>query len=311
MNSTVAVIVPFYNAADTLPRLVYALKAQTHPEFIAYFVDDGSIDGGRAYVDGISGEDSRFMVLNGNHSGPGPARNVGLMQAERLGIGYVTFVDADDIPLSTMLEEGLAAFDGSDVDIVHYQWSTEVGGDAHKDSKNGNPAIYVWNKMYRLSAVAGIRFLDIKFSEDLAFYLETEMRLPRRKGIGHPLYCHVCRAESLWESRSSGDVIYAVRSVIGRLDSVMRTSHSALRRQWQRFYMVKLLKTWKKVLRRSPCENRDAATEEYLRFVSDIRFPAFGALGFRFRHLVFAGSEYVRRRTHIMCLARRLLRKAI
>lgn len=310
MNSTVAVIVPFCNAADTLPRLVYALKAQTHPEFIAYFVDDGSIDGGRAYIDGISGEDPRFMVLNGNHSGPGSARNVGLEQAERIGFEYVTFVDADDIPLPTMLEEALAAFDGTDVDIVHYQWNAEVGGDAHKDSKEGRPAIYVWNKMYRLSAIAGIRFMDIKFSEDLAFYLETEMRLPRRKGIGHPLYCHVCRAGSLWEIRSPSDVAHAVRSVIRRLDPIMRTSHPALRRRWQRFYMVKLLKMWKKGLRRNLRENRDVATEEYLRFVSDIRFPAFCALRFRFRHLVFAVSEYVRRRTHIMCLARRLLRRA-
>lgn len=294
MNSTVAVIVPFYNAADTLPRLVDALKAQTHPEFIAYFVDDGSIDGGRAYIAGISGEDSRFMVLNGNHSGPGPARNVGLKQAERLGFGYVTFVDADDIPLPTMLEEALAALDGSDVDIVHYQWNAEVGGDAHKDSKNGKPAIYVWNKMYRLSAIAGIRFLDTKFSEDLAFYLETEIRLPRRKGIAHPLYCHVCQPGSLWESRSPRDVVYAVRSVIRRLDPIMRTSYPALRRRWQCFYMVKLLKMWKKGLRRNLRENRDAAIEEYLQFVSGIRFPAFCALGFRFRHLAFSASVRAR-----------------
>lgn len=283
----VAVIVPFWNAADTLPRLVAALKAQTYPQFTAFFVDDGSTDGGRAYMDGIAGGDSRFKVLKGNHSGPGPARNVGLDASERLGFEYVTFADADDIPLPAMLEEAVAALDGSDADIVHYQWCSEPGGEAHRDSRGGKPAIYVWNKTYRLSAIAGIRFIDAKFSEDLAFYLETEARRPRRRGICHPLYCHVCRSGSLWESRSPEDVAQAVRAVIGRIDPIMRTSHFGLRRQWQNFYMVKLLKLWKKDLRRILRENRDAATEEYLRFVSGIRFPTFCALGFRFRHLAF------------------------
>lgn len=287
MNSTVAVIVPFYNAADTLPRLVDALKAQTHPEFIAYFVDDGSIDGGRAYITDISGEDSRFMVLNGNHSGPGSARNVGLEQAERLGFEYVTFVDADDIPLPTMLEEALAAFDGLDADIVHYQWNSEIGGNPHKDSLKGAPSIYVWNKLYRLSAIVGIRFLDVKFAEDLAFFLETETRHPKRIAIDKPLYCHVRHQNSLWENRSPADIAHAMRTVIERLDLAMRTSHPALRRRWQRFYMVKLLKIWKKSLDKNLREVRSAAIMDYVDFVSNIRFPGFTAMRFRFKHAVF------------------------
>lgn len=287
MNLKVAVIVPFYNAATTLPQLVKALKAQKHADFIAFFVDDGSTDSGRVYLDKVSREDRRFVVLVGAHVGPGAARNVGLEQAERLGFEYVTFIDADDFPLPTMLEAALVALTCSNVDIVHYQWNSEVGGKPHKDSVKGTPSIYVWNKLYKLSAVAGIRFLDVNFAEDLAFFLETEVRHPMRVAIDEPLYCHVRHQKSLWESRSPADVAHAVRTVIERLDPEMRISCPSLKRQWICFYMVRLLKIWKKSLGKNPREVRRTAIMNYVGFVSTICFPNFSALRFRFRHAVF------------------------
>lgn len=287
MNPRIAVIVPFFNAVDTLPQLVGALKAQTSPDFLAFFVDDGSTDGGRAYMDGVSREDWRFKVLAGAHAGPGPARNIGLDEAEKSGVEYVTFVDADDLPLPTMLAEAKEALESSGADIAHYQWSSTVGGTPHKDSTKGTPSIYVWNKLYRRSAIGDIRFIAAKFAEDLAFFLETESRKPRRVAIDRPLYVHFTRPGSLWESRSPEDVATSMRKVIAHLDPVMRASDPMLRRRWGGFYLVKLLKTWKKCLRKVLREKREDSVNEYIGFVAKVRFPCLCALRFRLAHKVF------------------------
>ena len=283
----VAVIVPFYNASDTLPQLVEALKAQTHRDFVALFVDDGSTDCGRGYIDGVARADSRFRVLESERHGPGGTRNTGLDMVEAVGFEYVTFVDADDLPMPTMLSESLAMLDSSGADIVHYQWNSSIDGRPHKDSMDGSPSIYVWNKLYRASAIAGIRFFDIKFAEDLAFFLETEARRPKRVEIVKPLYCHICHKGSLWESRTPPDIAYAMRTVICKLNPIIDASFPSLRRQWNGFYKVKLLKIWRKSLRGNLRAKRDIAVDDYIDFVSTVRLQGFFAMRFRIRHALF------------------------
>lgn len=295
MSPAIAVIVPFFNASETLPQLVEALKAQSYPNFIALFVDDGSTDSGHAYIDGIATADSRFRVLTGSHAGPGPARNIGLDEAEKSGVEYVTFVDADDLPLSTMLAEAKEALESSGADIAHYQWSSTVGGTPHKDSTKGTPSIYVWNKLYRRSAIGDIRFIAAKFAEDLAFFLETEVKSPKRIAINKPLYVHFTRAGSLWEHRLPEDVTMAMKTAVLHLDPIMRESNPMLAKQWMCFYIVKLLKTWKKCLCKVLREKRNASINEYIGFVAKIHFPCFYALRFRIAHHVFVLALKVKR----------------
>ena len=286
MRAHVAIIVPFFNAADTLPRLVDALLAQTHRDFVALFVDDGSTDGGNAFVKSLVQNDARFVLLGSTHAGPGPARNVGLSEADRLGVPYVTFVDADDVPEPEMLAVALKAMEGSGADIVHYQWSSELGGAPHKDSI-GKPSIYVWNKLYRRAAIADIRFIDAKFGEDLTFYFETEARRVRRLEVPCVLYAHVKRGSSLWESRTEDDYSRAVLAMIQRMETVVSDTSCPrhLAADWYGLMLPKALKQWHRLIRRVPREKREARWDAYVQAVASVRFPFGFAIGFWLRHL--------------------------
>jgi len=304
MSATVAIIVPFFNAADTLPRLVDALKAQTYADFKALFVNDGSTDGGEAFVEAVSREDARFVLLKGNHGGPGLARNIGLDEADRLGVPYLTFVDADDLPAPDMLSVALGVIESSGVDIVHYQWSEIPGGSAHRDSI-GKLSIYVWNKLYRRVAVSGVRFLDAKFAEDMAYFLQTETTNPRRVAVERPLYVHVRRESSLWESRSASDVARAVEKVVDALTPLFSAPNVAprVRRDWFNRYLPGLLKTWRKALKSLLRESRRAALRDYMRYVAGVRFPPLAAWRFRLSH-----AQLVFRHVHVEALRERLRR---
>lgn len=289
MSPAIAVIVPFFNASDTLPQLVEALKAQSYPNFIALFVDDGSTDNGHAYIDGIATADSRFRVLTGSHAGPGPARNIGLDEAEKSGVEYVTFVDADDLPLSTMLAEAKEALESSGADIAHYQWSSTVGGTPHKDSTKGTPSIYVWNKLYRRSAIGDIRFIAAKFAEDLAFFLETEVKSPKRITIDKPLYVHLTRAGSLWETRKAVDVISSIQIVVERIDTIIAsdTTNDDFRSNWYSHYLPKLLKMWRKSILRLGRMSRRSANMSYVQYAYNLHLPSLSAFGLRLNRILF------------------------
>ncbi len=252
----IAIIVPFFNAADTLPRLISALKAQLCTEFVALFVDDMSTDDGASII--AASQDSRFIVLNGCHRGPGAARNIGLDKADELRVEYISFVDADDIPHPEMLNEAKNRLESSGADIVHFEWSSSYNGLPNPDSI-GRPSIHVWNKLYRRQAITGIRFIDSLFAEDLAFFIETECRNVRRTQVLRPLYTHVLRPGSLWETRDPALMDASLRKVVVYVNNLMcGISNVKLRRQWYGFYLTKLLKQW---LRALECSQGDIRCE--------------------------------------------------
>lgn len=265
MNPKVAVIIPFYNAADTLPRLIKALRSQRYADFAAIFVDDGSTDGGGALVS--SADDARFRLLKGNHAGPGPARNIGLDAADSMGADFIAFVDADDMPTPEMLSRTMAAVAETGADIVHFRWSDGTGAEAAPDSTGGS-AIYVWNKLYRRKFIEGIRFIDTRFSEDLAFYLESSARAPRLAVLEDVLYVHVRRAGSLWESRRPQEVAAATRRVVEHLNPLMRDCPSRrTARAWREVHLPKLMLRWHRMLGRNLRAVRARARDEYVEFV--------------------------------------------
>ncbi len=99
---TISVIVPAYNAAQTLPACLAALHRQTQPPDEIIVVDDGSQDQtaqvARAYG---------AQVLEQPHRGPAAARNLGLRQARG---DVVLFTDADCEPVPTWVAEMLRPF---------------------------------------------------------------------------------------------------------------------------------------------------------------------------------------------------------
>ena len=58
MSPKVSVIIPAYNAAATLPRMLDAIKAQTFENFEVVVINDGSKDDTQSVLEQYQSEDS-------------------------------------------------------------------------------------------------------------------------------------------------------------------------------------------------------------------------------------------------------------
>src|SRR5689334_23846816 len=88
---TVSVIVPAYNAADTLPECLLSLGRQMRAPHEIIVVDDGSTDETAA----IARDFGAWVVATQRRSGPAAARNLGVANARG---NIVAFTDADCAP---------------------------------------------------------------------------------------------------------------------------------------------------------------------------------------------------------------------
>ncbi len=116
----VSVILPAYNAERTLEEPLESLLAQTHGEWEAIIVDDGSSDGTLALARDYADRDSRMRVLTQENSGVCVARNAGIAAARH---DWLLFLDADDTiaPEHLELMTGALARDDS-LDAVRCGW---------------------------------------------------------------------------------------------------------------------------------------------------------------------------------------------
>jgi glycosyltransferase involved in cell wall biosynthesis len=114
----VSVVVPVYNRAAQLERLLAALSRQTlaKESFEVLVCDDGSSDDVAAVVGRYRhhcGLDVRH--LSQPNRGPGAARNLGLAEARAQLLG---FTDSDCEPAENWLEEIVAAFESDAVALI-------------------------------------------------------------------------------------------------------------------------------------------------------------------------------------------------
>lgn len=90
----VSVVLPAFNAVNTVARAVESIRAQTLGDWELLVVDDGSADGTRAVLDEFARRDARVRVIGRPHEG--------LVAALTAGLGmvrgeFVARMDADDV----------------------------------------------------------------------------------------------------------------------------------------------------------------------------------------------------------------------
>ncbi len=91
VQGTISVIIPAYNAADTLVRCLRAVTAQDDDDFEVIVVDDGSTDATAA----VLGKFDVIHLQNPTQAGPAISRNRG---ADTATGAYLVFTDADCVP---------------------------------------------------------------------------------------------------------------------------------------------------------------------------------------------------------------------
>ena len=101
----VSVIVPAYNAEQTIEQCLDALTRQTvsRETYEIIVVDDGSSDGTRARVEARAG----VRLLVQANAGPAAARNLGVQHAQG---EIVLFTDADCVPAEDWIERMVVPF---------------------------------------------------------------------------------------------------------------------------------------------------------------------------------------------------------
>lgn len=89
----VSIVVPVYNAAQTIEKCVGSLTSQTFDDIEILLVNNGSTDNSLDVCNEIAGKDSRIKVIDHHEKGVSTARNRGIEESSG---DYVMFVDADD-----------------------------------------------------------------------------------------------------------------------------------------------------------------------------------------------------------------------
>lgn len=101
-NPRISVVMPVYNAEETLDPAIQSIINQTTDDFELIIVDDGSGDRSSEIIDRWHQQESRIHALHRKHQGIVPTLNAGLQKAHGQ---YIARMDADDRSLPQRLQK--------------------------------------------------------------------------------------------------------------------------------------------------------------------------------------------------------------
>jgi glycosyltransferase involved in cell wall biosynthesis len=138
----VSVVVPAYNAEQTIPETLYSVRAQTHENLEIIVVDDGSTDATAAMVRLQQKSDPRIRLIQQQNAGVAPARNSGAAAATGT---FIAPIDSDDLWHPTKIEAQLREFAraGPEVGVV-YTWFALIDADSKVIHKKHRPEFAGW-----------------------------------------------------------------------------------------------------------------------------------------------------------------------
>jgi peptidoglycan/xylan/chitin deacetylase (PgdA/CDA1 family) len=117
----VSVIIPAYNAKETIAESLQSLGAQTFTNWEAIVIDNGSSDDTLQIATEFAEKDSRIRVISQSQKGVCLARNTGIAEAKN---DWLLFLDADDWILPQHLEcltDALTC--NPSLDLVYSGWA--------------------------------------------------------------------------------------------------------------------------------------------------------------------------------------------
>jgi GT2 family glycosyltransferase len=116
MAPLVSVVIPAYQAAQSIAATLGSVLAQTFTDYEVIIVNDGSPDS-EELERALEPHRDRIIYLRQENQGPGGARNTGILAARGL---YVALLDADDMWAPEHLAAQLALFEADpSIDMVY------------------------------------------------------------------------------------------------------------------------------------------------------------------------------------------------
>lgn len=171
----VSIIVPVYNAQNSLERCLMSIIRQGYQQWELILVDDGSQDDSLEICKRYSNMDSRIQVIHTDNCGVSSARNTGMENAQG---EYIVFVDSDDMIHPDFLSECLS--NKEDLIVTNYIKPSKIDSLHYKED---HPELIfqqrgvrtVWGKVFvrKIIEEHHIRFdTNIRYGEDTIFVLQ-------------------------------------------------------------------------------------------------------------------------------------------
>ena len=191
-NPIISVIMPVYNAENTLEQAIGSILKQSFKDFELLLIDDGSTDNSGNICDNFMKSDSRIKVYHLQNGGVANAKNFAL---DKIQGEYFCICDSDDYYNDRFLNDGYKIFQKHDVDlfiggIVEELWQINkiIAQKEYSAGKNYittpkniiekigvefDPCIFVSScvKIYKTSIVKkyNLKHLEITLGEDYCF----------------------------------------------------------------------------------------------------------------------------------------------
>lgn len=156
MNPEISVILPYFNAENTLQKAIKSILDQSFKNFELLLIDNNSSDKSYSIAQKIAKKDSRIKLLKEEKQGVASAMNCGLKNASG---EFLARMDADDISLQSRLEKQVQYLQNNpEIDFVGH----EVKYIPHITNTNGFERFVNWaNSFHTPDEIEINRFVEI------------------------------------------------------------------------------------------------------------------------------------------------------
>lgn len=219
---SVSIIVPAYNAEDTIGSTLSSLINQTFANIEVIVIDDGSSDNTMEVVEQYCATDSRVYLIKKENGGAGAARNAGL---EKASGDFITFVDSDDLLNQFAIQVMVSIATCANADVVVGRHERFDGGIHEPNLSVGveceglastvkadmaiESILYkeehegVCGNLYRADLVNGLTFPSARVYEDACFNLSALAKAKTCVILHQSLYWYRQRNGSLTHTYSA------------------------------------------------------------------------------------------------------------
>lgn len=174
-ESTIAIILPMYNAVKTIDRAISSIINQSFENWRLYIIDDCSLDGSFDYVLNRYNDKRITLLKNSSNHGVARTRNIGIQKSVE---GIITFIDSDDEWLSDKLMIQLSHLNEKyDTVISNYVYVKDDG--SHKDI------------VCKKNILSRSDFLKKKFRVCFSSVMIRRKKIVLFKNIGHEDFLYI------------------------------------------------------------------------------------------------------------------------
>ena len=189
----ISVIVPVYNAEDTLETALSSVFMQTLTDIEILCINDGSTDHSADVLTSAQRRDGRVRCLTQKNAGAGMARNKGIAEAKG---EYIAFLDADDLyPGPYALETLLAAAEKSGAMVCGGSIEKAKGNDVH-------PMFVFTEEGFHNACDEPLDRFFARFIYNRNFLLENKLQFPPLRVYEDPIFllCTLLKAKEYYLS---------------------------------------------------------------------------------------------------------------